>query len=127
VAVAIPMWIFSIPRKVLRAIERLARDENTSEAEIVERAVQLVKDQIAKKNMQMGGIKEDTIYIRSLAVRIPVSRAREIVQEISRYFGRIAQASLSPEQRTAKARKAANTRWKKEKQKGGKREKPGKK
>jgi chromosome condensin MukBEF MukE localization factor len=111
------MWVFSIPRKLLRLVERMARAENVSEIQIVEEALKLLKENKLAKIMQ-GGSSEDTIWVATLRQRVTLSMAKQIVTEINRYFGREAMMQMTSEERKAKARKAALARWRKEKRKG---------
>ena len=97
-----------------RDVQRLARRRNMSEQKLLEHALELVKEEKNDETMLTLG-KENTIYLKSLRRRVPESMAHAIWREIGGYFGKKGQGKLTPAERTAKARHAAQTRWKRKK------------
>ena len=84
----------------------------------MEHALQLLKSE--KPEDYLGrSIDEETIFLKPLGRRVPMSKALDIVREVGRHFG--GKVKLSPEQRQERAQKAIQARW--GKRKGPKRQK----
>jgi hypothetical protein len=109
----------NLPARWFREIERLARRRNISETEILEHAVHLLKSETPEYEPRGSIDEEESIFLKTLARRVPISRVKEIVREANRYFGGLDLRKMTPEQRTAKAKKAAAVRWRKERKKRG--------
>jgi hypothetical protein len=88
-----------------------------TEEEILQHALDLAQQEKTEDERGRSIEEEETIFLRTLARRVPMSKALDIVREVGRYTGGIGIMRLTPEQRTAKAKMAAAARWKKEKRK----------
>jgi hypothetical protein len=105
----IPRWFVNLPNFFFKRVSRLARRRNVSEEELLLRALELVQKD--KLGIDAGArMEENDIWLRSISRRVSEKKAREILGELMAHFGAL--TKLTERQRSARAKKAAQARWK---------------
>jgi hypothetical protein len=104
--ILIPAWLLGLKPSLFRRIHRSAKSLGITEEQAIERAIAMLEGE--RKKEEQSDDDREKIKVKHVGL-VTLTRAKEIYGSISGYFA--SRNNMTPEDRTVRAKKAAEARW----------------